>query len=157
MKLKVLTKQRHHRERSARAPWLAISYVRFLYGLPTYTYRKFRFIEKITNVVRRMCFLFSRYWILMSPQMQDVLTTHVCTAGYNRRVFFHFVLCMTLLQIHCHFTDIRHSRELGVDVNFVLGRWRMETSCVAKVSGIYSASIFRISPNSSRQHYPETN
>jgi len=36
MKLKVPATQRHHRERAARAHWLAISQVRFLYGLPTY-------------------------------------------------------------------------------------------------------------------------
>ena len=36
IKLKVPATQRHHRERAARAQWLAISKVRFLYGLPTY-------------------------------------------------------------------------------------------------------------------------
>ena len=36
IKLKVPATQRHHRERAARADWLAISKVRFLYGLPTY-------------------------------------------------------------------------------------------------------------------------
>jgi len=36
MKLKVPATQRHLRERVARARWLAISQVRFLYGLPTY-------------------------------------------------------------------------------------------------------------------------
>jgi len=36
MKLKVFATQRHHRERAARARRLAISQVRFLYGLPTY-------------------------------------------------------------------------------------------------------------------------
>ena len=36
MKLKVPATQRHHRERAACARWLAISQVRFLYGLPVY-------------------------------------------------------------------------------------------------------------------------
>jgi len=36
MKLKVPATQRHHRERAAPARWLAVSQVRFLYGLPTY-------------------------------------------------------------------------------------------------------------------------
>jgi len=35
MKLKVPATQCHHRERAARTRWLAISQVRFLYGLPT--------------------------------------------------------------------------------------------------------------------------
>jgi hypothetical protein len=37
IKLKVLATQRHHREHAARATWLAISKVVFLYGLPSYT------------------------------------------------------------------------------------------------------------------------
>jgi len=36
IKCKVPATQRHHRECAARARWLAISEVRFLYGLPTY-------------------------------------------------------------------------------------------------------------------------
>jgi hypothetical protein len=36
IKLKVSATQRHHRERAARARCLAVSKVRFLYGLPTY-------------------------------------------------------------------------------------------------------------------------
>jgi len=36
IKLKVSATQRHHRERAARTCCLAISQVRFLYGLPTY-------------------------------------------------------------------------------------------------------------------------
>ena len=36
IKLKVPATQRHHRERAALSRWLAISKVRFLYGLPTY-------------------------------------------------------------------------------------------------------------------------
>ena len=36
IKLKVPTTQRHNRDRAARARWLAILKVRFLYGLPTY-------------------------------------------------------------------------------------------------------------------------
>jgi len=35
IKLKVPATQRHHHERAARARWLAISQVRFLYGMPT--------------------------------------------------------------------------------------------------------------------------
>ena len=37
IKLKVPATQRHNQERAARPRWLAISKVRFLYGLPTYT------------------------------------------------------------------------------------------------------------------------
>jgi len=37
MKLKVPATQHHHRKCAARACWLAISQVQFLYGLPTYT------------------------------------------------------------------------------------------------------------------------
>ena len=37
IKLKVPPTQRHHHERAARARWLAISKVRFLYGLTTYS------------------------------------------------------------------------------------------------------------------------
>ena len=36
IKLKVPATQRHHREHAARARWLIISQVRFLYGLHTY-------------------------------------------------------------------------------------------------------------------------
>jgi len=36
IKLTVPATQRHHCERAARVRWLAISKVRFLYGLPTY-------------------------------------------------------------------------------------------------------------------------
>jgi len=36
IKLKVSATRSHHRERAACARWLAISQVRFLYGLPTY-------------------------------------------------------------------------------------------------------------------------
>jgi len=35
IKLKVPATQHHHRKRAARARWLAILQVRFLYGLPT--------------------------------------------------------------------------------------------------------------------------
>ena len=35
IKLKVPATQRHHRKRAARARWLVITKVRFLYGLPT--------------------------------------------------------------------------------------------------------------------------
>ena len=38
IKLKVSATQRQHRERAARARWLVISKVRFLYVLPTYIY-----------------------------------------------------------------------------------------------------------------------
>jgi len=38
IKLKVPTTQRHHHERAARTRWLAISQVRFFYGLPTYNF-----------------------------------------------------------------------------------------------------------------------
>jgi len=49
MKPKVPAKQRHHRERAARARWLAISQVLFLYGLPTYIE------DKTLNIHRYMC------------------------------------------------------------------------------------------------------
>jgi hypothetical protein len=39
IKLKVSATQHHHRERAARAHWLAILKVRFLYGLPLYITR----------------------------------------------------------------------------------------------------------------------
>ena len=38
IKLKVLATQRHFCKRAVRSRWLAISRVRFLYGLPTYIY-----------------------------------------------------------------------------------------------------------------------
>jgi len=38
MKLKVPATQRRHRGRAARARWLTISQVRFLYGLPAYKF-----------------------------------------------------------------------------------------------------------------------
>ena len=38
IKFKVPATQRHHRKRAARARWLAISEVRFLYGLSTYKF-----------------------------------------------------------------------------------------------------------------------
>jgi len=39
--LEVPARQRHHHERAARARWLAISQVPFVYELPTYTYYMF--------------------------------------------------------------------------------------------------------------------
>jgi hypothetical protein len=54
--LRVLTTQRHNCERAARACWLAISQVRFLYGLPTYigvyTFKDDREVKEF--VVRRL-------------------------------------------------------------------------------------------------------
>ena len=53
IKLKVPATQRHHRERAARARWLAISKVRFLYGLPTYNVILRRFLVTIVAVEKR--------------------------------------------------------------------------------------------------------
>jgi len=50
--LKVPATQRHHREHDARARWVAISKVRFLYGLPTYSVRYWQTIT--TAIVDEM-------------------------------------------------------------------------------------------------------
>jgi len=59
IKLKVPATQRHHRERAAGARWLAISQVRFLYGLLTYVlFWVFRFIALVCVLFVCKCVLY---------------------------------------------------------------------------------------------------
>jgi len=59
IKLKVPATRRHHRERATHARWLAISQVRFLYVLPTYTWMVRTDTASLTyrNVQLRLHFL----------------------------------------------------------------------------------------------------